>query len=138
MSEKRAHIDGTLRGTATSGLFAQDLEDMVDAPAAATPPVETAKQALAETTAKAKPSKHDQMIAKYNDLVKQALVLGIGYIPAKELTDDASLEAAGKALANKIESAKAEPRPGNQVPLDDPEAQELEEFFNQRQTAATA
>lgn len=34
ISAKRAQIDATLRATATSGLFSQDLEDIVDAPIA--------------------------------------------------------------------------------------------------------
>jgi hypothetical protein len=80
------------------------------------------------------------MVTKYNDLVKQALALGIDYIAMKELTDDASLEAAGKALANKIETAEAAPKPeenpNNPLPIDDEVAQ-FEQFF-QGKPAATA
>lgn len=38
MAEKRAHVDATLRGTATSGLFTQDVEDLPQAPVDEQPP----------------------------------------------------------------------------------------------------
>ena len=38
MAEKRAHVDATLRGTASSGLFTQDVEDQVRPPSDEPPP----------------------------------------------------------------------------------------------------
>jgi hypothetical protein len=106
MSEKRAFVDGTLRATATSGLFTQDVEDMVDAPSApivrdVTPP---AQESEPESPPVQAPSQ--RLEARYSDLVRDAVEFGVDYIPLRELTDLKSIEAAGKALASKIKAAK--------------------------------
>lgn len=59
MAEKRAQIDATLRTTATSGLFTQDVEDMAEFAGAATAATEQSsngRQVATETRAEAAPA----------------------------------------------------------------------------------
>lgn len=56
MSEKRAYVNATLRTTATSGLFTQDLEDNIDEHGAPTTRRESARPSTATRSADTKPS----------------------------------------------------------------------------------
>lgn len=60
MAEKRAHVDATLRGTAASGLFTQDIEDAPDAGAAAPPEAAPQRRPQQAAPARQRPAQRPQ------------------------------------------------------------------------------